>query len=356
MRLSTAQPDLCRAHGPRDYRLARTGTCFEDRIRRSQTGVAESLLIVRRPVIDSSSAHMKFNQRQKKVLLRSEFDSDHIQLLVINLIDKGRCIARRELASASHHIGGVVNAHFPIIGSPILKAAGQFIFASVFGLITVGEASLNGAQAAAKTGALLRGMIEPIEPMMYLGIGFLLATLIGFVVSPLIHNRAVRLTMRRLEAATPLSVAEIQADKDQLRAEFAMSTRRLEMHLERFRNKDACQLAELGRRADAINRLKKINIEHGAENTEIIALTSQVEALKKRAAAVNPEYVPLVPQNWQLSRRTCGPINGQDRWAACLIFRDDISPALTRAFEGANASSFILGHQFKNGHTHPVSS
>src|SRR5258708_15226544 len=54
-----------------------------------------------------------------------------------------------------------------------------------------------------------------IEPIMYFGIGFLVAALIGLVVVPLVHGRAVRLTMRRLEAATPLSMAEIQADKDQ---------------------------------------------------------------------------------------------------------------------------------------------
>ena len=66
-----------------------------------------------------------------------------------------------------------------------------------------------------------------IESIMLFGIGFLVASLLGLVVVPLVHNRAVRLTVRRLEAATPLSMAEIQAEKDQLRAEFAMSTRRL---------------------------------------------------------------------------------------------------------------------------------
>src|SRR6266702_3209368 len=68
-----------------------------------------------------------------------------------------------------------------------------------------------------------------IEPIMFVGIGFLVAGLLVIGVIPLVHARAVRLTMRRLEALTPLSMAEIQADKDQLRAEFAMSTRRLEM-------------------------------------------------------------------------------------------------------------------------------
>src|SRR6188474_2757182 len=95
-----------------------------------------------------------------------------------------------------------------------------------------------------------------IEPIMYFGIGFLVAALIGLVVVPLVHNRAVRLTMRRLEAATPLSMAEIQADKDELRAEFAMSTRRLEAAVEQLKAKTIGQFAELGRKTDVVNRLK----------------------------------------------------------------------------------------------------
>ena len=55
-----------------------------------------------------------------------------------------------------------------------------------------------------------------VEPIMYLAIGFLVSMLFGLMIVPLVHNRAVRLTTRRLEAATPLSMAEIQADKDQL--------------------------------------------------------------------------------------------------------------------------------------------
>jgi len=85
-----------------------------------------------------------------------------------------------------------------------------------------------------------------IEPIMYLAIGFLVSMLFGLMIVPLVHNRAVRLTTRRLEAETPLSMAEIQADKDQLRAEFAMSARRLEMNVEQLKNKTTSQLAELG--------------------------------------------------------------------------------------------------------------
>ena len=53
-----------------------------------------------------------------------------------------------------------------------------------------------------------------------------------------------------------MSMAEIQADKDQLRAEFAMSTRRLEMSVEQMKAKTTSQLAEIGKKSEAIGRLK----------------------------------------------------------------------------------------------------
>lgn len=95
-----------------------------------------------------------------------------------------------------------------------------------------------------------------IEPIMYFGIGFLVASLCGLVLVPLIHNRAVRLTKKRMEATAPLSMAELQADKDHLRAEFAMSTRRLELLIDQLKAESAGQLAELGKKADAINLFK----------------------------------------------------------------------------------------------------
>ncbi len=126
-----------------------------------------------------------------------------------------------------------------------------------------------------------------IEPIMYFGIGFLVAALIGLVIVPLVHGRAVRLTMRRLEAATPLSMAEIQADKDQLRAEFAMSTRRLEMSVENLKTKSTSQLAELGKKGDAINRLK---IELGEKTATIFALEARDKALREQLRTTEEEF------------------------------------------------------------------
>ena len=126
-----------------------------------------------------------------------------------------------------------------------------------------------------------------IEPIMYLAIGFLVSMLFGLMIVPLVHNRAVRLTTRRLEAATPLSMAEIQADKDQLRAEFAMSARRLEMSVDQLKNKTTSQLAELGKKSDAINRMK---IELGEKNATIFSLEAREKAMKEQLRATEEEF------------------------------------------------------------------
>jgi chromosome segregation ATPase len=126
-----------------------------------------------------------------------------------------------------------------------------------------------------------------IEPIMYLAIGFLVSMLFGLMIVPLVHNRAVRLTTKRMEAATPLSMAEIQADKDQLRAEFAMSARRLEMSVEQLKNKTTSQLAELGKKTDAINRMK---VELGEKNATIFQLEAREKAVKEQLRATEEEF------------------------------------------------------------------
>ena len=126
-----------------------------------------------------------------------------------------------------------------------------------------------------------------IEPIMYFFIGFLAAALIALLFFPLVHNRAVRLTMRRLEAATPLTIAEIRADKDQLRAEFAMATRRLEMSVEQMKAKVTAQLAELGKKNDALNQLKR---ELGEKTSTIFSLEERDKTLIEQMRTTEEEH------------------------------------------------------------------
>ncbi len=121
-----------------------------------------------------------------------------------------------------------------------------------------------------------------IEPIMYIGIGFFAASLLALVTIPLVHDRAVRLTLRRVEADIPPSVAEIQAHKDQLRAEFAVATCQLKTSIEQLKVKVASQLAELGKKTDTIARLK---IDLGEKTATIFALQRSNKVLKSQLSA-----------------------------------------------------------------------
>ena len=92
---------------------------------------------------------------------------------------------------------------------------------------------------------------------MYFALGFLTAAMIALMVSPAIWGRAVALTKKRMENSVPLTLNEIQADKDQLRAEFAMSTRRLEMSVEELREKAASQVIEISRKRDELAKIEE---------------------------------------------------------------------------------------------------
>ncbi len=87
-----------------------------------------------------------------------------------------------------------------------------------------------------------------IQSSLFFALGFLAAGLIALLIAPAIWNRAVRLTKRRIEAKVPLTLSDIQADKDRMRAEFAISTRRLEITIKDQREKAAQQLLELNHR------------------------------------------------------------------------------------------------------------
>jgi chromosome segregation ATPase len=96
-----------------------------------------------------------------------------------------------------------------------------------------------------------------LESILYFVLGFSSAALIALMISPAIWNRAVVLTRKRVESSVPLTLNEIQADKDQLRAEFAMSTRRLEMSVEELRDKASRQVIDISRKRDELARLSE---------------------------------------------------------------------------------------------------
>ncbi len=91
---------------------------------------------------------------------------------------------------------------------------------------------------------------------MLVTLGFLTATLLALTIAPAFWSRAVRLTTQRIKERLPVTETEIRADKDRLRAEFAMTVHRLEAKIEQADLKRARHMIDLNRRDANISQLE----------------------------------------------------------------------------------------------------
>ncbi|BCM21355.1 hypothetical protein [Mesorhizobium sp. J8] len=118
-----------------------------------------------------------------------------------------------------------------------------------------------------------------VQSVLFFVLGFLCAVFLVSLVAPAVWRRAVVLTRRRLEASLPLTQAEIQADKDRVRAEYAMTTRRLEITVKNLQEKVAEQLVEIGRGREA---LKELAVETKDKNQALSDLQAKNAELRQR--------------------------------------------------------------------------
>ena len=132
-----------------------------------------------------------------------------------------------------------------------------------------------------------------IENIMYFALGALAASLLALAILPAVWRRAVRLTKKRIEAATPITMAEFRADKDQLRAEFALSTRRLEMNVEALRRRLSEQLRDINRKRSEVGAIK------GERDTHL----QQMRELEEREAELRRRILDLEKEGADLSQR-----------------------------------------------------
>jgi hypothetical protein len=115
--------------------------------------------------------------------------------------------------------------------------------------------------------------------LMLIGIGFLTACLFMVMLAPLIHERAVRLTVRRLSRARPRSAIDRRAHEDQLRAQFAVSVLRFETALAESQAKTASQVRDVAKQLGEIQRLKA-----ELRRTNLVILRFQARELMRRSA------------------------------------------------------------------------
>ncbi len=158
------------------------------------------------------------------------------------------------------------------------------------------------------------------------GLGFLAASLLSLVIVPLVHSRSARLTKRRLEASMPLSIEEARAEREHLRAEFAMSTRRLEIRMGEFKARVADLLAELGKKTVAINRLKLELVEKTATIFALNARYSKIDLWGPRASLPASPRIVASPRPWSIVNALRSARAGFPRGRP----RSDSAPASTR--------------------------
>ncbi|MDR3374275.1 MAG: hypothetical protein P4L98_11160 [Ancalomicrobiaceae bacterium] len=147
-----------------------------------------------------------------------------------------------------------------------------------------------------------------IETALYYALGFLTAGLIALILAPALWTRAVRLTRRRIEASQPLTLAEIKADRDQIRAEFAVTSRRLELAIADLRHKNANHRIDLERARDKIvaaeAELEKQRAELAGKDEEIAARDGSIAEAGDRLERQSVELAQKIDVIAALELRT----------------------------------------------------
>ena len=127
-------------------------------------------------------------------------------------------------------------------------------------------------------------------------LGVTLMGLAALALVPAVWARARRLIRREMETSLPLSMTQVRAAQDHVRAEAAMTHRRLEQRLERERVLRHDLMAEHGRQSERLRRVEALigidatrlgSIEEGAASAQRDVLSAQqdVAGLKAELAA-----------------------------------------------------------------------
>ena len=163
-----------------------------------------------------------------------------------------------------------------------------------------------------------------LESGLFFTLGFLAAALLALMVAPAIWRRAVSLTRQRIESSVPLTLNEIQADKDQLRAEFAMSTRRLEVSLDELKERAAEQMIEINRRRDEALALEDVQAKKQEKIAELQGQSDELRAeMRDREEKLSKASLNLANIEAQLVEKTGETERLEHRYQEVIAEFDD---------------------------------
>jgi chromosome segregation ATPase len=146
---------------------------------------------------------------------------------------------------------------------------------------------------------------------MLVALGFLGASLLGLLVASAFWARAVRLTTARIKQSMPVSEPEIKADRDRLRAEYAIKVHKLETQLDQARLERARQLIEINRREASISTLEtdvvqlKADLEEN-QNARRVLEQTVADKLPRVEARLNEAKRVLFNRDREIAELTAG--------------------------------------------------
>ena len=185
-----------------------------------------------------------------------------------------------------------------------------------------------------------------LSTLMLVGLGFFSASLVAVLIVPWVWRRAVKVTGRRLQFAAPDSVIEVQADRDQLRAEHALSTRKLELRLQDVKDKLAEQAVEHSQNVRLTEQLQE---ELGRKIAEIEKRDTEIEQMRASMSPIETELASRTSTVQQL-RETVRKLEDKVREQETMITQtvaaaglsDAETEALREASRQADAGKILL--------------
>ena len=131
--------------------------------------------------------------------------------------------------------------------------------------------------------------MSELETIMLVALGFAIAALIALFLGRFTWRFALGLGKRHMQRAAPSTLAELKADRDRLRAEYAMLSRKLDLRLNDLKTRLAEQMAEVSRNRNRIDHLQSELRNRDAtiadREGELVTLKMQLGPLESELAA-----------------------------------------------------------------------
>jgi chromosome segregation ATPase len=163
-----------------------------------------------------------------------------------------------------------------------------------------------------------------VEQAMFFLAGLLVAGLAGLLILPAFARRSSRLAATRTQMFAPLSMKEVVAERDLLRAEHAVEQFRLERHIATMQDAVARHRADLGRQAADLVAFESRMAKSGAENADLRAeLTAKARDILGFEGEIGANRIALNDFSAQLERASALISSLQDKRVALETLADE---------------------------------